>query len=291
MTPAHSALAILVTVIWGVNFTFIAWGLESFPPIMLSALRFLFTAFPLVFFVKPPKFNLTFFVYALGTFALQYGFLFFAMRVGASAGLSALILQLQVFITMILAYFFLKEQINRYQLTGLLIALLGMLVIGLHLGGDMSALGLLLLILGATGWGFGNVASTKLKEVPVLSMLVWGGLITCGCLLTVSLLLETEAWQLATFTQATVKSWASLGFIVYVSTFIGFGLWTWLLQKNDASKVVPFAFLVPISGMLTSAVLMGESLAWWKIVALVLILLGLLVSRMRSIRRSQLSLS
>lgn len=43
MTPLHTALAVLVAFIWGVNFTFIAWGLESFPPLMLTALRFFFS--------------------------------------------------------------------------------------------------------------------------------------------------------------------------------------------------------------------------------------------------------
>lgn len=62
MTPIHIALAVLVTFIWGVNFTFIAWALESFPPLMLTALRFFFTAVPLVLFLKPPKFNRTLFM-------------------------------------------------------------------------------------------------------------------------------------------------------------------------------------------------------------------------------------
>ena len=62
MTPIHITLAVLVTFIWGVNFTFIVWALESFPPLMLTALRFFFTAVPLVFFLKPPKFNRTLFI-------------------------------------------------------------------------------------------------------------------------------------------------------------------------------------------------------------------------------------
>lgn len=55
MTPIHIALAILVAFIWGVNFTFIAWALDSFPPLMLTAMRFFFTAVPLVFFLNRPS--------------------------------------------------------------------------------------------------------------------------------------------------------------------------------------------------------------------------------------------
>lgn len=109
MTPIHMALAVLVAFIWGVNFTFIVWALESFPPLMLTALRFFFTAMPLVLFLKPPKFNRTLFIYAIGTFVMQYAFVFTAMHLGASAGLTALLLQVQIFITVLLAYVILGE--------------------------------------------------------------------------------------------------------------------------------------------------------------------------------------
>ncbi|MGP5311188.1 EamA family transporter [Psychrobacter faecalis] len=149
MTPIHIALAVLVTFIWGVNFTFIAWALESFPPLMLTALRFFFTAVPLVLFLKPPKFNRTLlmltalrffftavplvlflkppkfnrtlFIYAIGTFVMQYAFVFTAMHLGASAGLTALLLQVQIFITVLLAYIILGEAVSRMQIIGMLV--------------------------------------------------------------------------------------------------------------------------------------------------------------------------
>ena len=132
MTPLNIALAVLVTFIWGVNFTFIAWGLDSFPPLMLTALRFFFTAVPLVFFLKPPKFNRTLFIYAIGTFVMQYAFVFTAMHLGASAGLTALLLQIQIFITVLLAYVILGEAVNRMQIIGMIVGVLGLGVIALN---------------------------------------------------------------------------------------------------------------------------------------------------------------
>ena len=110
---------------------------------------------------------------------------------------------------------------------------------------------------------------------------MWGGLIACIVLTLSSLLFENEAWTLATFTQASFKSWLSLGFIVYVSTLIGFGLWAHLLSKNIASKVVPFALLVPVFGMATSVLLIGEVVTWWKMLAMVLILSGLILANVK----------
>ena len=308
MNPIHIALAVLVAFIWGVNFTFIAWALESFPPLMLTALRFFFTAVPLVLFLKPPKFNRTLFIYAIGTFVMQYAFVFTAMHLGASAGLTALLLQVQIFITVLLAYVILGEKVNRMQIIGMLVGVLGLGVIALNLGGDMPLIGFVCILIAAIGWSFGNIASkqvstqamtkiiqqgaslhtgsptngkNKASALSALALVAWGGLIACVILTLSSLIFETEAWQVATFTQASIKSWLSLGFIVYISTLIGFGLWAHLLAQNTASKVTPFALLVPVFGMATSALLMGEVLTWWKMLVMLLILSGLVLANIK----------
>lgn len=311
MTPLHIALAVLVAFIWGVNFTFIAWALESFPPLMLTALRFFFTAVPLVLFLKPPKFNRTLFIYAIGTFVMQYAFVFTAMHLGASAGLTALLLQVQIFITVLLAYVILAEAVSRMQIIGMLVGVLGLGVIALNLGGDMPLVGFICILIAAIGWSFGNIASkqastqqsisnittaapvnsnnnasknktsNKTSVLSALSLVVWGGLIACVILTLTSLLFENEAWTLATFTQVSLKSWLSLGFIVYISTLIGFGLWAHLLSQNIASKVMPFALLVPVFGMVTSVLLLGEVVTWWKMLAMVLILSGLILANVK----------
>lgn len=311
MTPLHIALALLVAFIWGVNFTFIAWALESFPPLLLTALRFFFTAVPLVLFLKPPKFNRTLFIYAIGTFVMQYAFVFTAMHLGASAGLTALLLQVQIFITVLLAYVILAEAVSRMQIIGMLVGVLGLGVIALNLGGDMPLVGFICILIAAIGWSFGNIASkqastqqsisnittaapvnsnnnasknkasNKTSALSALSLVVWGGLIACVILTLTSLLFENEAWTLATFTQASLKSWLSLGFIVYISTLIGFGLWAHLLSQNIASKVMSFALLVPVFGMVTSVLLLGEVVTWWKMLAMVLILSGLILANVK----------
>ena len=320
MTPIHIALAVLVAFIWGVNFTFIAWALESFPPLMLTALRFFFTAVPLVLFLKPPKFNRTLFIYAIGTFVMQYAFVFTAMHLGASAGLTALLLQVQIFITVLLAYVILGEGVSRMQIIGMLVGVLGLGVIALNLGGDMPLIGFVCILIAAIGWSFGNIASkqastqastqaaikttqqgsgvslvspttekNKASALSVLALVVWGGLIACVVLTISSLIFETGAWQIATFTQAPVRSWLSLGFIVYISTLIGFGLWAHLLSQNIASKVMPFALLVPVFGMTTSVLLLGEVVTWWKMLAMLLILSGLVLANVKIGRKSQLA--
>lgn len=291
MRITHILLAFLVTLIWGVNFTFIKWGLESFPPLMLTALRFFFTALPLIFVLKPPAFSRHFWIYAIGTFVVQYAFVFTAMHLGASAGLTALLLQLQIFITVLLATVFLHESVHRRQLVGMGMGLLGLAVIGANLGGDMPVWAFVCILVAAVGWSFGNIASKQIAQNtplsnkptnPILSALrlvVWGGLVASILLIMVSLITEPTAWTMTTFTQASLKSWLSLGFIVYISTLLGFGIWAYLLSQNTASRVMPFALLVPIFGMTASMFLTAETLTWWKGLAMGLILFGLAVGR------------
>lgn len=280
MHISHTLLAITVAVIWGVNFTAIKWGLDSLPPLMFTALRFFLTAFPVIFFIKrPPKISHTLIIYAMGTFVIQFGFVFLAMHLGASAGLTSLILQVQVCLTMIFAYFFLGEIITRWQLIGIGVSFTGLLFIVVNLGGDMPLLGFVCIMVAATGWSMGNIASKQLSGLSALTLVVWGGLISCIALGICSLLFETEAWTWKTLANVSIRSWGAVAFVVYVSTFIGFGLWMYLLQHNPASVVTPFALLVPIAGMSASAVLTGERMTWWKLVAAALIIAGLVVSR------------
>lgn len=299
MSPIHVVLAILVTFLWGVNFSFITWALESFPPLVLSSLRFFFTAIPLILFIKPPKFNRTLIIYAVGTFVMQYAFLFTAMHLGASAGLSSLLLQSQIFITVLFAYLMLGEPVSKMQIVGMLVGVSGLIVIATNLGGDMPLLSFICILIAAIGWSLGNIASKKVERRDsqtnqtistihkysaihhALSLVVWGGLIACVILTLLTLIIERDAWQLTTFTHSSIKSWLSLIFIVYMSTLVGFGLWAYLLSKNSAARVLPFALLIPIFGMTTSVLLTGEAITWWKILAMLLILSGLILANMK----------
>ena len=96
MSRSHTALAIVVAVIWGVNFVVIDIGLRSLPPLLFAALRFAFVAVPAVFLVGRPQVRIRW-VIASGVFlgVGQFGFLFVGMDRGMPAGLASLVLQAQ----------------------------------------------------------------------------------------------------------------------------------------------------------------------------------------------------
>src|SRR5262245_53043251 len=160
MRPRHLLLALIVVAIWGVNFAIIKLGLREVTPLALGVWRFALAVFPWIFFVKRPQAPVRLVVlYGLLIFAMQFGFLFTGMKVGMSAGLASLILQLQVFFTIGLSVLLLGERLAFWQLAGAVLAFGGVGIVALHVGGDVTLLGLILLVAAAASWGGGNIVS------------------------------------------------------------------------------------------------------------------------------------
>lgn len=275
----HLLLTLLLVLIWGLNFVIIQVALQEIPPIMLTFLRFFFAAFPAVFFIKPPKTSWKMlFYYSLTLIILDFCFLFSGMYIGVSAGLASLTLQTQVFFTAILAVIFLKETMSFTQVLGAGIAFLGVIYVGLHTGGDVNLLGLLLVELAAFSWAIGNLVSKKIGRVDMLSLVTWGSLISLPFLLGLSFILESHLWSVETLTHLSWKSMGAIAYLVYPVTLFGFAIWSWLLSRHPATTVAPFTLLIPIVGFSSSALLLGESLPWWKIIAAILVITGLIIN-------------
>lgn len=272
----HLLLALLAVTIWGANFVAVKIALRELPPLLLCALRFIAVVVPFIFFVPRPAVTRRQLVgYGLTMFALQFGFLFFGMKLGMPAGLASLVLQFQVFVTLTLAAVGLKERISPAQIVGALIACAGFAIVALHTGGEVTAAGLGCLLLAATSWGYANFSSKRLGRVNPLSLVVWGSLVVPVPMLIASLLFEGPALVAHSLTHMGAATLWSVAYIVYGSTLVGYSLWSWLLSRHPASTVTPFALLVPVSGMLSSAIMLGETLLAWKLQAGVLVIAGL----------------
>ena len=130
MTRKDGLLALLVVVVWGLNFVVIKVGLHNMPPLMLAGLRFLLVAFPALLFVARPKIPLSLLLgYGLTISFGQFAFLFCAISLGMPAGLASLVLQAQAFFTIILGAFIFGERLQGKQLAGIALAIFGVLVL------------------------------------------------------------------------------------------------------------------------------------------------------------------
>ena len=119
MKPRHVLLAVLVAAIWGFNFVVLKVGLDEFPPILFSALRFLAAAVPAIFFVGRPRVAWRWII-AVGLVlgVAKFSFLFIGLHAGMPAGLSSLVLQSQVIFTAVFAAIVLRERPRRCRSAG-----------------------------------------------------------------------------------------------------------------------------------------------------------------------------
>ncbi len=259
LRPLHCALAVLVTAVWGVNFVVIDIGLRHFPPLLFSALRFLVAALPAVFLVRRPGVALRWIVavgLALGV--AKFGLLFIGMRAGMPAGLSSLVLQVQAVFTAVFAVAFLHERLGRVRLTGMAVALAGIAVAGAGQGSAGPLGGFLLVVAAAAAWGVSNVLTRKAAPPDALSWMVWVSLVPPLPLAVLSLLFEGPAADLAALRSLDLGGLGAVCFVAWVATLFGFAAWGFLLRHYDASAVAPFSLLVPVFGMTSAAVLLGE---------------------------------
>lgn len=273
----HLCLALLVVLIWGCNFLFIHLALEHFPPFLLCAMRFLLASFPAILFIKPPKTNFKYIAgYGLIMFGLQFTLLFIGMDHGMTPGLTSLLLQVQIFLSIFFAMIFLGERPQLTQLCGAVIAFSGIAVVAMHINNQTITLtGFILVIAAAASWGIGNLITKRMGKVNMIAMVVWGSFIACWPLLLLSLLIEGPRVIEAHLLHFTMLDIIALFYIVYLSTWVGYGVWNFLLSRHPVSAIVPFTLLVPVFGMLSSAYFFNEKIEEWKLLAGFLVLLGL----------------
>lgn len=275
----HIILACLLVIIWGFNFVVIKVGLAEISPLLLGFARFFLTSIPAIFFIKKPAAPLRMVAwYGLMMFALQFALLFMGMYAGITPGLAALLLQLQVFFTLLLAKVFFGEKLYPWQIIGALIAFTGIAIVALNLGGNTTLAGFLLLIGAAAAWAIGNVISKTIGTVNMISLVIWGSFIAWPPLLIISCIVEGIDSMFYTLRYLTWISGSAVLYITYLSTLFGFGVWSLLLHHYPLGTVAPFTLLVPIVGMLSSVIVFDEPLQSWKIVAALLVIAGLCVN-------------
>lgn len=281
-------LALMVVIIWGANFTLIRLGLNGVPSMLLAALRYTLVI-PAIFFVKKPKIDLKYAIaYGLSVGVGQFSCLFYAMQIGMPAGLSSITLQSAAFFTPILAFLFLHESIQPKQILGLFIAGIGLFFIASNVGSitlvPLDAL--LLTLLAAFFWALSNIiikfasnkAQLKGEKIDMLGVVVWSSLVPPIPLFIFSFLLDGPTVILATVTNLSLISIISILYLAYAATIFGYGTWSVLLGKYPASKIAPLSLLVPVTGLLTSQIVLKEQLSATQWTGGFIILLGLIIS-------------
>lgn len=289
MRPLHFFLALAVMAVWGTNFVIIHEAIAVLPPLLFAALRFTIAFLPAAFFVKRPAvplWNLAAFGLLIGVG--QFGVLFIAMDGQITPGLASLVVQMQVFFTIGLSVWLTGEQVKPMQIAALLLAAGGVLIIALHIEGATTIVGLLLTLFAGASWAAGNMVSRRNGKIDMLGYIVWSSLFPIPVLFALAFLFEGTGAIMAGLQSAHAGTWAAVIWQAVGNTLFGYGIWSWLLARHPAATVAPFALLVPIFGLGASALLLGEALPLWKIIASAMVIGGLAVGFIDSRRLARI---
>lgn len=285
MSVRDRFLALAIVLVWGVNFVVIKVGLQGMPPLLLAGLRFAFVALPAIFFIKRPQVPLKWLVaYGLTINFLQFSLLFWALKVGMAAGLASLLLQAQAFITLGFGVLLLKEKVRIHNMIAVSVAGAGIYLLAAAQGHDSTSLTLftLILIIGAAAfWALGNIVNKVIMQrypVPTMSLIVWSALVPMVSFFISSYVIEGP--ELIVESLVNIE-WHNVFSIVYLSllaTILGYGGWSYLLSRYETSMVAPLSLLVPVFGLLSAWILLGESLSLYQIIGVIVIAMGLVTN-------------
>jgi O-acetylserine/cysteine efflux transporter len=281
----HFLLALSVVAIWGSNFVVIKWALGELPPFLFAALRFTFAVLPAALFLpRPPVAWRNLAAYGVLIGVGEFGVLYLAMRTQISPGLASLVIQTQVFFTLLLAMRITREAVRGYQWLGLALAASGIGVIASHTDGSTTVLGLAMVLGAALCWAAANIVGKQAGRVNMLAYMVWTSVYAVPPLLLLSLVFEGPTLMASSLQALSAKGWAAVLWQSFGNTLFGYGVWGWLLARHTAATVVPMALLVPVFGMSAAAWLLGESLPTWKLLAAALVLSGLALNLLWPLR-------
>lgn len=287
MHKKHLALALLVTLVWGLNFPITKLGLHSIDPFVLTGIRFALAALPLVFIIRRPavKFG---YVAAYGViFGLgMWGVINYGIQRGVSPGIASLLIQLSVFFSLGWGCVLFKEKIRGAQWLGAFLALIGLAGIIATQHGDHAVQGVLLIVLSALAWSIGNVIIKISGVKEIFSFMVWASLFPPIPLFLMAWWLHGSAAFDSVPAALDLTAMASILFQVYLATHFAYWGWNTLLKAYPVSTVAPLSLLIPVFGIASSMLILGERISTLHWIFIAVIIIGLAVGLYRKSARA-----
>jgi O-acetylserine/cysteine efflux transporter len=285
LSPRDLLLTLAVVAVWGYTFVPIKVALREVPPFALAAVRFAMAALPLVVFIRRPAMPWSYVIaYGIAIGVLQFGLLFLGMKLGMPAGLSSLVIQLQVFFTIGLAVMLDGDRLQRHNVLGAGVAVVGLVLLAafkLGSGESGTFVGFLLVIAAGLAWAAGNIIAKRGagEHAPdMFALVVWSSLVPPLPLAAISYAFEGGPSVIAAVITMSATAWGCLVIMAYGATLFGFGSWNALLHRYPTALISPFALLIPVSGLASGALFLGESLSPLQATGVALVFAGLVVN-------------
>ncbi|MFT2098113.1 EamA family transporter [Marinomonas sp. 2405UD66-6] len=281
MTLRDLGLLFALMALWGFNFSVIKLGVNEIDPFLLTALRFSFAVFPLIFFIKKPDVPWRYLMaYGVSFGVGVWGMTTLSIGAGLSSGMASLLLDMSAVSGVFVGWYFLNEKITRNKLLGTVLALLGLVLIIYSEGGAVTAKGLALVLAASVFWSVNGLIVKRANTTSIFAFNIWGMLFAPLSLLLLAVFFHGS--EILTNLPSQFTEWAlfSVLFQAYPTTLLGYWFWNKMIMKYSISSVAPMTLLVPVFGILGGAVFYDEVVGVNQVVATVLILAGLFIGQM-----------
>ncbi|MFZ7824249.1 DMT family transporter [Priestia sp. 40] len=286
---AASFYAIMSISFWGISFVSTKAVLDKLDPYTLLVLRFgigaLFLLVLLVLKRYPLNIPLKYIPHLivlgiLGVFVHQVIQATALLTINASA--AGWIISFSPVFTVILSVFFLHEKMTLLKASGIIVAIIGVLLVTTSSNQHSLQLpvniGYLLMILSTLNWAIYSVLLKKL-DIQLPSLVVTFYMCLIGFTLTTPFLIRNKGWEIMPF--LTSVEWAHLLFLGVFVSGVAYWYWAKALEVLEASQVSVFLYLEPVATLITAVLLLREKIIPVSILGGVIIIVGVIVANGR----------
>ena len=258
MNIRDTFVASLVPIFLGFGFVIAKPAFESFPPVLLMGLRFMFAASILIWWFPIPRGYLKkIFIASFIANTLQYSITYSGLNL-IDASAAVLLVQTEVPFGVIFAYFMLREKPTLRALIGISIAFVGVYILTGSPNLDGKFIGIGLTIIGSATWALGQVLVKPLsKEINPLALVAWLALFSAPILIVFSSIFDGNTINY--LSNAKFEHWIIAIYIGFIMQPITYGCFYYVLKNNPLYKVLPIVTMgIPPTGLLAAIFLLGE---------------------------------
>lgn len=259
MPVAHVFLLSFICLIWAGNFIAAAWAVKTIEPITFTVVRFGLVLVLLLPLLRLPGQRqwpvLVGCCLTMG--AIHFGLVFFALGRSNDVSSVALLMQVYVPLSTLMAVLFLDERIGLRTTFGILISFVGVLIMGL----DPLVLAqidvMFLVLASALSLATGTVLMRRVEGITVLNFQAWNALISVLPLAVLALWLESPLDLLAA-TRDNPGVWGAVAYSAIGASIIGHGGFYWLIQRHEVNRITPYLLLVPVLAVVLGIIVWGD---------------------------------
>uniref|UniRef100_UPI0035636D8C DMT family transporter n=1 Tax=Sneathiella sp. TaxID=1964365 RepID=UPI0035636D8C len=228
------ALILLINFLWASNFLAAKIGMEEFPPLFFTAIRFTMVIVVMAPFVSLPHgYWRKLFIVGFLMGVLHYSFMFWGLSIAPDISPVAIVGQTFVPFSAIMAVIFLKEKMGWRRWTAIVMAFTGVMIIGFDPAIFKSFLSPGLVVLAAFLMSINMVIVRTMPGVGALNLTFWTAAIGIGPLFLLSFLFESG--QIQGVQAAGWEQWSAIAFSAIGATVIGHGLANYLIKQYPVS--------------------------------------------------------